>query len=169
MGNALRKEQPDYYLNLSGAQVPRTVLTDTNLVSANFSQANMEGSDFSRAAARDADFSRANLRGTKFIDVDLRNASLACADLTGADLTGARLDGANMTGAILSSTRLAKVDISQVKGLDGYQISLANIDRDSVNASVEQIEEFKKYLDLWFQTEQNARRIQAEQDARLTR
>lgn len=142
MKSTLRKEEPEYRLNLSGAQVPKTILTEANLVSANFSHANMEGADFSRSIAQDTDFSKANLRNAKFIDADLRNASLTGADLRGADFTGAKLDGADMTGARLDATRFAKLDISQVKGLSGYQIKEANVDRETVNVSAQQASDY---------------------------
>lgn len=65
--------------DLSGA-----ILTEANLLRANFTGANLMF----------AKMMRANLEGAILIEADLSRADLSGADLTGADVTKANLDGA---------------------------------------------------------------------------
>ena len=75
------------------ANLSMTVLCGANLSETGLSAANLHG-----AVLRDANLSRAVLRGTNLSDADLREA--------------------DFTGATCDRTVFARVDLSQVKGLD---------------------------------------------------
>jgi uncharacterized protein YjbI with pentapeptide repeats len=65
-----RKEQYNFRLDLHGAYVRGTDLSNTNLESANLS-----GADFTNATFRGANFKNANLTGTILRGADLTDAT----------------------------------------------------------------------------------------------
>ncbi|MER6948820.1 pentapeptide repeat-containing protein [Nonomuraea sp. NPDC000554] len=71
-------------LDLAGADLRGSTVTDARLP-----HARLHGADL-----RQADFSRSDLRGADLSGADLREADFEHADLSGADLTGALLEGA---------------------------------------------------------------------------
>lgn len=82
-------------IRFEGADLSRSVLTDSDL----------RGASFEDAALVRADLSRADLQGASFVGADLTLADLEGCDLRGADLRGAtlvgtRLGGADLRGAI---------------------------------------------------------------------
>lgn len=103
-------------LDLKGADLTDTPLSNTNLSYANLidvdlsravlSSANLSGSDLT-----DANLNHVDLGGAQLINANLRNARLSYAhlnraDLSGADLIGAHLNKADLQGADLISAHL---------------------------------------------------------------
>jgi uncharacterized protein YjbI with pentapeptide repeats len=93
--------------NLSGAN-----LNGANLIEANLIEANLNGADLSEANLSGANLIGANLNGAYLIRADLIRADLIGADLSRADLIGANLSGANLSGANLSRADLIGANLS---------------------------------------------------------
>lgn len=105
-------------MDLTGANLRRTDLTDADLTDADLTDAELRG-----AVLRRAHLSGARLRRTDLTSADLFSADLRLADLTGADLMGAdffdaHVSGADMQLVIVAWTKFVNVDLSEVKGLD---------------------------------------------------
>lgn len=112
---------------LSGADLARARLSDSNLIQADLrgayliqanldraslSQAELEGAFLNGTSAEDADFSQADLDGAMllagfFDNADFSDARLRFSDLRGAQLEGATLDGAVLDGAVMRRSKLA--------------------------------------------------------------
>ena len=87
--NNWRRDNPDAFINLSGADLSGADLSHANLGRVFLSGANLSGADLSGA-----DLSRA-----KLIEANLSGANLSGAFLIEADLSGVNLSGANLSGA----------------------------------------------------------------------
>jgi hypothetical protein len=99
--NLLRADDPEWKIDLSGAD-----LRGLNLAGTDLHKLNLAG----------VDFSGSNLGG-----VDLHEAELRDANLIGASLRRAYLAGADFNEAFVGWTTFADVDLSQVKGLDAVR------------------------------------------------
>ncbi len=109
--------------DLAGANLRRADLSNADLVAADLASANLERANLSDADLNLAYLGNADLRAAILRGADLRNAYLPDADLRGANLAGASLergylDGALFGGAFFSSTTMANLDLSGVKGLE---------------------------------------------------
>ncbi len=82
-------------VDFSGADLSRSLFTDSMLAGTLFAEARLNACDFSRA----------NLQGANFVNADLRDADFENCDLTGADFTGALLEGSKFPGAILKDVK----------------------------------------------------------------
>mgnify|MGYP001558754784 FL=1 len=79
--------------DLSGFNLAKVSLVESNLREAKLTGANLSFADLKGANLSLADLSDANLKGA-----NLNEANLFCTGLTGANLTGANLNEANLTG-----------------------------------------------------------------------
>ncbi|GGU90216.1 hypothetical protein GCM10010182_00860 [Actinomadura cremea] len=95
-------------VDLTGANLKRTILNDAILNNAIFNNADLEGASLRRAELRGAAL------GTDLSGVDLSGADLHGAGLAGAKLTGANLTRTNLSGAYLGNTLGA--DLTGSKG-----------------------------------------------------
>lgn len=78
-------------VDFSYSNLGYSLLTDSALSKANFSNANL----------RHVDFSRSDLRGVQFVNADLSNADFENCDLRNANFTGAKFNTARFPGARL--------------------------------------------------------------------
>ncbi len=85
-----------------------------NLSGANLSKAILRETDLSEAILRGANLYRAELTGAVLRGAILRGAVMAGADLTGIDLSGAILREADLSGAILSVANLKNAKMSYI-------------------------------------------------------
>jgi uncharacterized protein YjbI with pentapeptide repeats len=132
--NRWRNDNPDILPDLSQTDFSGKILSETNLpyqdpefsqstIQLNLSGSNLSNSRFRNTILRGVNFSRAILRFTDFYRADLRRANLSKADLTGArlnrtNLTLANLRDTNLTEAHVWETIFARVDLSDVRGLE---------------------------------------------------
>ncbi|MFB6439380.1 pentapeptide repeat-containing protein [Streptomyces sp. NPDC056411] len=129
-------------VNLSGATLLRTGLTNAQLDGADLTRAglletDLTGADLSSAklhetvlGAPDAPVRTGPSRLTRAVlwDADLTGASLAGTDLTGAILADANLTGATLAGAHLHGAQLSAADKSlQAKVISGTVTDSANL------------------------------------------
>ena len=98
--NQWRKDHPNLFPNLSGAN-----LSNHYLFEANLSGINLKGVDLRRACLIGANLSWA----------DLSNANLMGAYLSQADLSSANLRNANLMGASLGQANLSHADLSNAR------------------------------------------------------
>ena len=105
-------------IDLSGAHIPGTSLSNADLARSNFAHANLSQVNFEGSNLREADFREANLTGSNFTGADLTRADLSSAKLEGATLTGSTLDEADLSHASLSDTVIEGLDLSKSKGLE---------------------------------------------------
>ena len=92
--------------DLTGANLNRQILLETNLSGADLSGADLSGAALLEATLIEANLSGANLSGALMFEVDLTDADLIGADLTGADLSGTDLGRVTMKGVILCNTTM---------------------------------------------------------------
>jgi uncharacterized protein YjbI with pentapeptide repeats len=97
--------------DLSGADLSRAELIDSDLRGALFGGAILREANLHRALLTDADLRSTDLSGALLTETNLRRANLCAADLSGADLSGATLsravlDEANLTRATLRRAHL---------------------------------------------------------------
>ena len=97
-------------IDLSGADLHDTTLSNANLDGADLSRANLSGANLSGA-----DFYRAILEGANLSGANLSGAILNGADLNGADLSNANLDGADLSRADLSRANLSGANLRGAK------------------------------------------------------
>jgi uncharacterized protein YjbI with pentapeptide repeats len=121
-------KNPKITLDLTEANLSGADLSGYLLEGGQFRQANLSGAHLSRSALTLADFSstdlsRANFQGASLSgailrQTNLKNANLSKASLSFAYCDRAQLDGANLEGAFLEHTIFARVDLSQIIGLE---------------------------------------------------
>jgi hypothetical protein len=102
-------------LDMNEIQLPGAYLVNTDLSNVWMPYANLTGANFFGTTLTGACFRSADLTRVYFRSADLTQANLQSATLTGAKLIGATLTGADLTGA----------DLSGVKGLTPEQRQLA--------------------------------------------
>jgi uncharacterized protein YjbI with pentapeptide repeats len=144
--NAWRRENPEVEIDLSGANLSETHLTDVDLGGANlrgadvayawFSNANLKGADLTGTEAREANFMGADLTGAKLCKATLANAFMPKARLSGSDLSGVNLNlanvedvdfsGSTMCGALLRLATAYRANLSDCD-LRGASLSEAKL------------------------------------------
>jgi hypothetical protein len=108
-------------IDLSGAHIPGTSLSNADLAGSNFSHANLSKVNFEESNLRGSDLREANLSETNFTGADLSNADLSSANLESATLTRSTLDHADLSHANLSGAVIEGLDLSHTKGLQWRQ------------------------------------------------
>lgn len=113
-----KRTNPGNSLDLSGANLRRIKLIETDLSNINFEGANLEWADF-----RWSDFINSNLIGTNISRADFHKADLTKAKLNGANLQLTNFEDTNLsytdlTSAVFGGTRLLSTDMTNVIGLD---------------------------------------------------
>jgi hypothetical protein len=114
--------------NLSGADLRFADLTGVYLREVNLSGADLSGANLNQADCRVANFTRAilvrtNLKEANLLHANLGGANLGFADLERAILNSANLVETNLQGASLieidlGDTIFARVDLSNIRGLE---------------------------------------------------
>jgi uncharacterized protein YjbI with pentapeptide repeats len=134
-------------INLSGNNLAETDFTDLDLLNTVFKDTNLSKAIFVGAGLNGANLSGANLNQANLSKTDLNvtdfsKASLVGADLTSvrnfsgaklleADLTGAKLDNTFFKNVFLKNTILAKINFSEVPGIDYINLAGCNLE-DSI-------------------------------------
>jgi|SRR5450755_538476 TIR domain/Pentapeptide repeats (8 copies) len=121
--NQWRLDHPDISPSLNFADLRGANLRDATLSGISLARADLNHADLSGAHLSGADLSHAILSEAILSEVTLSRANLSDANLSDANLSGANLSGANLSGADLSEvyfydTTFARIDLSNVKGLD---------------------------------------------------
>lgn len=147
---AVKSKTSGEHIDLAGAVIPYTDLSDTNLAFANldgtnFSHADLSGTDLSGASLVGAVLKHANLS-----NADLSRANLCRADLAGADLTDANLTGANLNQANLVNTKLRGVDLTHTVNTTWHQLLDAYIDENTKLPKDLGVESFYETLESYF-------------------
>jgi hypothetical protein len=128
--------------DLRGAKLFRSNLRGANLVGVDLSGADLSGADLYRADLGGADLSGADLDAADLNGANLSGANLRTADLIRASLNAARLSGADLGDASIGFTVFARMDLSEVKGLDSARHMLpSTIGIDTLYRSNGQIPE----------------------------
>ena len=122
--NQWRKEHPEIWPDLEGANLSGADLTNAYLTNTYLEGANLSGADLTNADLTNADLSRANLSGADLSGANLSRANLSRANLSGANLSGANLSGADLGRAILVGTNLSGATLT---GCSIYGISVWNV------------------------------------------
>jgi len=93
----------------------------------------LSGVDLSRALLRNTDLLGSSLEGARLVEADLSYADLQRARLVRADLRRARITGASMQNAVLTGARLDTADLSFVNltgaSIEGAALEGAILDR----------------------------------------
>lgn len=108
-----RENRDDIRLDLSGADLVQTNLTNADLAYVDLVDANLSFANLANADLSYADLSLVNL-----FSANLYNADLSGTDLYRVNFSGAVLMGANFTGAGLALTAFVDNNLSEVKGLE---------------------------------------------------
>jgi uncharacterized protein YjbI with pentapeptide repeats len=131
--NVWRSQNANLRPNLSGANLFKADLRETDfseaeLTEANLSMADLYGAELSgaelteanlsKADLREANLNRANLTDANLSGADLRSAKLRNAKLSGADLRSANLMDANLSGAYLAGAKLREANFNRANLMD---------------------------------------------------
>lgn len=111
-----------------GTRFDYALLTETQLIEADFTEANLDGSHLASSNLGLACFNRASMRQiclqySLFINGYCKDANLEYADLTGAELTGSLFFGSHMHKAVLY---MVKADNTGFNRADMKQADLRN-------------------------------------------
>ncbi|WP_369790248.1 DUF2169 domain-containing protein [Rouxiella sp. WC2420] len=103
---------------VSDSQLLAANFSHTQLVECNFRQQMLHQADFSRAILNNCDFSEASLQQAKMLEIKAADCLFIRTDFQGAALTGSSLIGAimqksNLTGCDLRGCNLFRADLSQ--------------------------------------------------------
>ena len=113
-------------VNLSGADLSNTNLSNTDLSGADLSNADLSNTNLSNADLSSADLRYTNLRGAGLSSADLEYTNLSNADLSSADLGYTNLSNADLSSADLGYTNLRGADLSDAN-LRGADLSNTNL------------------------------------------
>jgi hypothetical protein len=106
------------YAELGGAYLNDADLTNIDLRGADLRDARLQGAVLDGAFLGGVNLTNSDLFGADLSDADLSGADLSGAYLGGVNLSGADLSGADFTFATCSFTKIVRVDLSRVKGLE---------------------------------------------------
>ncbi|MEL6555912.1 MAG: pentapeptide repeat-containing protein [Cyanobacteria bacterium J06621_11] len=109
-------------LNLSGVDMRRTQLSETNF----------NGVDLSRSLLNKANLSKSHLKGTTLIQANFTGANLSNTNLSRANLSKATLNDVNLSHAILKETNLTDAVLRRAN-LNGADLSEANLSEAILN------------------------------------
>ncbi len=127
------KEQVSWEgVNLSQADLEKTLLNGLRLEGASFERANLTQADLSKSKLDKANFHEALLTRANMYQASLKQANFSGAFLCGADLTDATMGGADfrncdLSNAVLSSCDLTAADLSTAV-LIGTKLDRASFD-----------------------------------------
>jgi uncharacterized protein YjbI with pentapeptide repeats len=131
--------------NLSGAILSGVNLSEANLSKVNLSGAILSGVNFNKAILIEANFSGANLSKAILSRANLSGANLRGANLSEAILDGAKflnranlyradLNGADLGAAILDRAYLMEANLGKAK-LDGASLKEASLDKANLSGA----------------------------------
>ena len=112
--------------NFSNAVASRTDFSYTDLRNANFAKAETNRTNFTGANLSGADLSKAEFARGVFSQAIISGVNFDYTNLSRSDFRGASFEAApSMLNAYLFQTRVEGLDLSNVSGLENWQISLA--------------------------------------------
>ena len=104
----------------------RTSFANADLVNANFAKSEMHRANFKNANLANANFEKSELGRVDFSGAIISGVDFSFANLSRADLRTAKFDGAiDFSSAYLYLTRVEGVDLSQMVGLEQWQVDMA--------------------------------------------
>ena len=109
-------------IDLSGAHIPLTDLSNANLVHANLMNANLKGADLQGANLAEATLTNARLIDANLADADLSYANLSYCNLSGTIFSGAKMKGTMFEAAIIDNTDFRETDLTDAIGLDWHKL-----------------------------------------------
>jgi len=118
-------------INLAGAQMISTNLSNSNLWCAAFNDAVLTKATFNHACLRNANFTGAALDNVQFFSSDLHGAKFNNACLSGANLAWANLEDADFSGADFRGLSLNQVDLSGALNITQDQLDQSCSHRDA--------------------------------------
>jgi len=121
--NKWRDKNVSVEIDLRGADLKGSELTEVDLRGANLKKVDFRKSNLTYALLSEADLEKSNLSGATLSEANLGGAYLSKANLSKASLLWAKLSGAHLIGsnfsrAVLASTIFGNSDISKTLGLD---------------------------------------------------
>ena len=124
-------------VDLSGASLANTTITNTNFTSGRLNNTNFNGSNISNANMSLSELSNASLTNTTitnttFVSGRLNNANLNGSTITGSNMTSTDLSGARLTNATINGTNFTSAILTRTD-LSGS--SIRNSILNSVNLS----------------------------------
>lgn len=132
-------------VDLAGANLLGTTLSDVDLTGANLDGVNLRGADWNDVDLSGASLVGASLAGADFTgsllsDVNLAGANLQRCSLALVNLSGANLKGANLTEAILTNANLSDANLTDanltgadLQGAGLVRTKLAGVKWDNTN------------------------------------
>jgi len=105
-----------YRTDFSSGNYSGSSFAKAEIIRANFSESVLENNNMSKG-----EFSRVNFTGAQIGTINFDFSNLARSDFRGSKITGAM----TMTGTFLFRTRFEGTDLSQVTGLQPWQLEMA--------------------------------------------
>lgn len=124
------KEQ-ERSVDLSGAVIPRSNFSHSDLVGADFRDTVFRDSNFTMALLMDANLEGADFTGASLFGADLEGAKLKGAIFERANLAKANLGGASLEKVKIHSADLRETDLSATKDVSWFQLLSAKIDTNT--------------------------------------
>ena len=97
---------------LIGAKLVKTNLNNANLSNVRLIEANLSGASLNKVDLSGADLNKSNLSRVNIRQADLSGADLISSDFSGADLSEANLTGSNFSGAYLVGVNLIRANLT---------------------------------------------------------
>ena len=119
--------------NFNGVIASRTDFSEVNLTNADLGKAEIVRGNFSNSILKNIDMSKGEFFRIEFEGADLADVDFSSSNLARSDFRGATFSGPiSMANTFLFLTRLEGLDMSQVSGLQPWQLELACGDDSTV-------------------------------------
>ncbi len=131
-----RRQNPKAKLDLSGANLRRADLTNSNFNEANLKGANLDWADFRWADLIKADLSGASLDRADFHKADMEGANLSKTKLANTNFEDANLRHTIFLKAVIAHARFINADLADTKGLEKtYHAGPSFLDIETISKS----------------------------------
>lgn len=112
--------------DFAGAIAYRTNFANSDLTGSNFSKAEITRADFSKTIVKNIDMSKGEISRVNFTDAEVEDVTFEYTNLSRTDFRGSNLNaGISMQNAFLFRTRFEGMDLSNVTGLEAWQLKMA--------------------------------------------
>jgi len=118
--------------NFIGVTASRTDFSESDLSNSNFEKSEIIRSDFSGSNLSNSNMTKSDLLRAEFTGANLSGVDFSYSSLARADFRGAKLDeNILLRDTYLYRTRLEGVDVSNLSGIEQWQINMSCGDSDT--------------------------------------
>ena len=133
LGHREWRSAKTYDLNLAGANIEKTSLSQANLRGVRLREARLALADLSYANLRGVDFTRAKLHGCNLRETFLNGTNFTSADASSADFSGSLASQSRFTRAVLSGANFTKARLRDTNFTESSLTNAQFLDADLTN------------------------------------